>query len=492
MERRSTLDRMSVKRLSPTADLLRNSRLFALPNPLPRPNKPPLPFNFGNNSNLESDTATQRYPTHAAIETTEEGLGRGDWGLKRALPLRSTTRTSTPTVRIGNVDSIDHITDFASAADHVLTLRKWQELDMPLSVMVRERRASQRVPPPQSVFESDIDNTAIHPDSVEERWKFAGPWLTGQDEFEFEDYLKRTVKKQKAAFREFLRLRMAKSQVAAKRREAVENGNDVTETPENINEEASKITDGAVDFLMKQLGQNQDAMQRTLEEFLDLPRRHGASRSMAGQPSYNDKGPPRTHPSAGLSYLRTASHRFNHPIHGPQEDKTPTLSRVLKPQAVLALTGRQTNKRNAIVGVAGVTAEDPAKPFATGDHLPDIEVLQPDKKGGGKVWTQPTRAEIDVQGAIQLTYKRAEMNAINVLLKDRGEYRDDGLPAAAVKSATDRSVPDLAPSKPAGAKTSSGYGLENLTPATSPRAKPFPPESNMAILLEQALQKNAA
>ena len=480
---------MSVKRLSPTAELLRNSRLFALPTSIPRPIKPPLPSAFGANGNFDSDTATQRYPTHAALETTEEALGRGDWGLKRSLPLRSTIRTSTPTVRIDNLDSIDHITDFASAADHVLTLRKWQELDMPMSVMLRERRASIYKPPPRSVFESDIDNTALQPESEQERWKFTGPWLAGQDEFEFEDFLKRKVTKRKGAFRDFLRLRIARSRAAIERREAIESGNDIAEQSENVQEQASKITDEEVDSFMKHLGDNQDAMQRIIEEFLDLPRAQSAQKPGIGRPTYNDKGPPRTHPSAGLSYLRTASHTFNHPLNGPQEDKTPFKGRVMKAQSTPSHTGRHTARRQALVGVAGVVAVDPRKPFQAGDHPPELEQLDPDIVGGGKTWVHPKRAEIDVEGAIQLTYKAGETNAINVALKDQGKPLVETLPRAAVSSFQNRTVPDLAPSRPAVTGTSHGYGLENLAPATSPRAKPLPPQSDIAAMLGQALQR---
>ncbi len=239
---------------------------------------------------------------------------------------------------------------------------------------------------------------------------------------------------------------------------------------------------------MKHLGDNQDKMQRVLQEFLDLPRAQSGQKPAFGRPSYNDKGPPTTHPSAGLSYLRTASHTFNHPLHGPQQDKTPTKGRVLKAQSVPSQTGRHNKLKPAMVGVAGVVALDQVKPFAAGDDLSDVEMLDPDRVGGGKVWTQPTRAEIDVEGAIQLSYKRAEQNAVNVLLKDRGEPLDEVLPAAAVKSFSNRSVPDLAPSKPKGETAPRGYGLEDIALPMSPRAKPFSPQSDIAGMLQQALR----
>ena len=462
------------------ADLLRNSRLFALPHPLPLPAKPSIrdaPTSGAAASSFDSDTATLPYPTHAAIETTESSLARGDWGLKRPLPLRSTARTSTPTIKIDNVDSIDHITDFSSAADHVRTLEKWQEIDMPLSVMLRERRASSYRPPPKSVFEPEIDNTAVHPDSGQERWKFKGPWLAGQNYGEFSDYLERKVKNRKGDFREFLRQRLIRSQAAVRRREMLGNGDGTERGPESEGMETMEVTEEELDMFVKRLRKNQDAMHRLLEEFLDLPREQSDNRLS----TYNDEGPPTTHPSAGLSYLRTASHTFNHPINGPQEDKSPTLARVLKPQAT---TGR--GKTKAMVGVAGVVAEDPRQPFATSDDLPEVERLNPDIVGGGKVWVQPKRADVDVKGRIKLGIKRAGKNAVDVLKADRGGFKEDELPAAAVEAATNRDVPDLAPSRQGAARGAQGYGLEDL--ATSERAKPFEGESDVAVLLGRALR----
>ena len=478
-----------MKRLSPTADLLRNSKLFALPAPLPHASRSAIAPKFGAaTSTYDSDTATVPHPTHAAIETTEVSLARGDWGLKRSLPLRSTTRTSTPSIRIGNLDSIDHITDFSSAADHVLTLQKWQEIDMPMSKMLRERRASSYQPPPKSVFEPETDNTVIRPDSVQERWKFKGPWLAGQNEIEFDDFMKRRVKNRKGAFREFIRQRILRSQATTRRRELVEEGEGTEEALKRVSQGSLIVTDENLDEYIKHLRKDHGAMQRLVEEFLDLPRDQSTYGATMGGSSYDDKGPPTTHPSAGLSYLRTASHTLNHPIHGPQEDKTPYQARILRPQGFLAANDRISGRKPAVLGVAGVAARDSKQPFKQGDDLPEIELLDPDIPGGGKVWVQPKRAEIDVDGRIQMGTKRAEKNALDVLMADRGELKKEDLPAAAVESATDRDVPDLAPSRPAAARGSQRYGIEDITPRRSPRAKPFEADNDVAALLGRALQ----
>ena len=126
------IPKMSLSRqsLSPTANLLRNSRLFSLPNPLPRP---PVSETYGAGISKASDTATLPYPTHQAIATTKSSLARGDWGLKRPIPSRShIVQTSDPVLRITQLDTIEHVTDFDSAADHVRTRQKWEEMGMPM------------------------------------------------------------------------------------------------------------------------------------------------------------------------------------------------------------------------------------------------------------------------------------------------------------------------------------------------------------------------
>src|SRR5690348_438613 len=108
-------------RVSPTANLLRKSRLFSLPPSL----SPPAPTATSSRVS-ESETATLPYPIRAAIETPSSSLANGDWGLKRPLPSKSTTgSSSTPVVRVNKLDTFEHITDFESAADHTVTLKKW-------------------------------------------------------------------------------------------------------------------------------------------------------------------------------------------------------------------------------------------------------------------------------------------------------------------------------------------------------------------------------
>lgn len=477
---------MSLKRLSPTANLLRTSRLFALPPPLSRP-APDLSAI----TNFDSDTATTPYPVHAAIETTESSLARGDWGLKRALPLKSTTKSSTPLIHIDNIDSIDHITDFGSAADHSLTLRKWQEIDIPLTIPEKRDTVSGKLPF-RSAFDSQYDNTQIHEKEpiqgpAKQRWKYKGPWLAGKSDGDFKNYVEKKVKRRRLDFRQHLANRLAQSKAAAQRREAVERGEDLK------NEEQLNVAVSAeeIDAFMRQLRNNEGDLHRLIEEFLDLPREEG--RSLGGDPSqYNEKGPPTTHPSAGLSYLRTDSHVYNHPELGPQEYKAPIQGRVIVPQK----TGDRTNVQ-ALIGVAGVVGKDSRKTFFQEKNDKSASGLghfDPDIQGGGKLWTHPKRASVDSRGRIDLTVDRADKNALNVALGVHSEGTK--LPSAAIAAAKDREVPNLAPSRPKREDAGSGYGLENLDGVgTSGRAVPFlgpddeAPEDALGELLRSGMLK---
>ncbi|KAF2181409.1 hypothetical protein K469DRAFT_713841 [Zopfia rhizophila CBS 207.26] len=143
--------------LSPTAHLLRNSRLFSLPPPLPRPQ---VEGDYGSGIIKSSSTATLPYPTHQAIAAPPSSLSRGDWGLKRPLPLKSKiTQTSNPVVRIKQLDTIEHITDFESAGDHVRTREKWAEMGIPM-LKGKLGKTDMSSTSPKSAFEEVGDVTS--------------------------------------------------------------------------------------------------------------------------------------------------------------------------------------------------------------------------------------------------------------------------------------------------------------------------------------------
>ena len=458
---------MSMKRLSPTANLLRTSRIFSLPPPLPKPSA-----ELSATSTSESETATLPYPINASIQTTESSLGRGDWGLKRPLPLKSTTRSSTPTIHIDNIDSIDHITDFDSAADHVLTLRKWQELDMPISLGETQRTATGASKPSRSVFDSQYDNTHFDGRTQSEdsptklkrqRWKYGGPWLAGQSDIQFQEYV-RKVKNRRTDFRQFAQTKLATIKAAARRREAVEEGTDAEIVEVSVAQEE-------VDNYIKRLRNDENAMQKVLEEFLDLPRNEVQAHG-GGVSDRDEKGPPTTHPSAGLSYLRTGSRIFNHPTFGPQASETPVEGRVVAPQKIQGRT-----QARALIGVSGVVAVDSRYTFTKTDELPGLASFDPDVPGGAKLWVNPRRAVVGSQGKIELIVDRATKNAVNIA---RGLHSEEvkpreAPPGAAITAALhDRATPTLTSDTPRTRRSNQGYGVEDLdVQGRNGRAKPF-------------------
>ena len=441
---------MALKRMSPTAHLLRSSRLFSLPPPLPKPAS-----DFTATANFDSDTATLPYPTQPAIVTTASSLGRGDWGLKRPLPRQSTyEKTTTPILRIHKIDSIDHITDYDSAADHALNLEKWQEMDLPVSMPIFRIRAS-RTEPPVSTFESNIDNTEGSGQSPSHgRWKYKGPWLAGKTEGDFKVYVEKKVKRRKFEFRDFLRQRLAERMTIERREAAIESGEEVR--PGGV-----EVSERDMETYIKELRADEEKLNVIVEQFLDLPTAASTTGTMT---LYNERGPPTTHPSAGLSYLRTKSHIHNHPLLGPMEIEPPVQGRVLLPQK----KGGRGARNDALVGVGGVAADDVKVSMWKSVEEPGITNFDPDIPGGAKLWVHPDSSSIDSQGRIELRWKhRANDNTMAVY---QGQTSVKLLPAVAAPApGTARRMAELSPPPRTTANASQGYGLGGMGSADSSR-----------------------
>ncbi|EEH19712.1 hypothetical protein PABG_01971 [Paracoccidioides brasiliensis Pb03] len=396
-------------RFSPTSNLLRKSRLFALP-----PTLAPPPQAVSSGPIAESDTATLPYPIRAAIVTPDSSLARGDWGLKRPLPAKSTIQSSsTPVVRINALDTFEHITDFESAGDHIKTLAKWQELNLPIVLpkdtgVAAQMGGGRR----ESVFESKIDNThesikSESPDS--KRFRFRGPWLAGQTNFEFDRYLA-SVRRRKPEFMMKLRKLVAEGKLADARRKAREEGKnlDDLQKPQEISDEEFYIA-------LRSLRADPMALGPIISKFLDLPpapqkpnhRIHLSSWSSAPSEAsssvYGRQGPPKTHPSAGLSYLRTGAQIDNHPVVGPQKFSRPFQARILRPKRRFRGTAYK-----AVVAVGGIVAEDVnSHAFREQNGPGGISDFDPDVPGGSKYWVHPVSASITSEGKISLSTNRA-------------------------------------------------------------------------------------
>ena len=424
---------MATKQLSPTGRILRNSRLFSLPPPLARPND-----SLTSTIQHDSETATLPYPTHAALETTPSALARGDWGLKQSLPLKSTAQTSTPTIRVHDIDSINHITNFESAADHVLNLKKWQEIGLPVSRLETPRksvtfRTGQDVfKHHRSVFEPEFDNTEVH-DQVDKgsRWKYKGPWLAGQTQGEFEEYVRKSMKKRKGEFQDFLRAQLSRRMARDRLRAALDSGKEADAEPVEVSDEDLRI-------YIKELRQDQTALFSLIEKFLDLPS--------------SEEAPPTTQPSAGLSYLRTNAYTPNHPVLGPQAKGRPVRGRVLSPRSY---------RLRAILGVGGIVAEDHKDRNYKNLDAPGTDAFDPQLPGGAKIWVTPTRTSVDARGRILLSTDRADRQTVALY-----EERSPEEPMPNHITSGPQEIPNLVPSRaqstPARGR---GYGLEDAKSA---------------------------
>lgn len=448
---------MASRSVAPGAALLRSSRVFAIPAALPRPVAEIAAASGG----FSSDTATLPHPIHQSLTTFQSSLERGDWGLKRSLPLRSTTKTSTPLIKVEAMDTYEHITEFASAADHTLSLQKWQEMGIPISTPKQKRESNfDRISSGKSVFEDDIDSTthAKNSDGNDNvRWKFKGPWLAGQTEGDFSNYVQKEVRKRKSEFRKFLRRECA----SAINKEAKEG-----EAPETDAEAKSilgpqDITEEQLASYIQTLREDRVTLYKLIRTFLDLPPSpvpkdpglFDVSDLFSTAPSlkkpvpepqseasntspYAESGPPKTHPSAGLSYGRTTSKLFNHPIYGPQTYSPPVQARVVTPSR------SPTGTLGAALGVGGfITRLPPSEQLgqknayygrdaaAAGSPFAGFSRVDPNNKEGAKLYVRPTHASVNPDGKVMLNVVLANPAAIAVK-----EDRVDELPAPAPPS----------------------------------------------------------
>lgn len=442
---------MSKATSSPTARLLQSSRLFSLPRPLPQPVNDTL---TSTGIHRHSDTATLPYPTHQAIATPASSLHRGDFGLKRSLPKKA-LKTSTPYVRVRAQDTYEHITDFASAADLTLSERKFREMGVPLLMRAKKTEGRGR-----SVFDSDLDNTdpearaqevvqrgsssalggmaQVAPPKPMQRWKYRGPWIVGMAEGEFDMWLQRNIGRRKEEWKEFVRQRKTEERVADAQREAREAQNPLSKDAIAALQESLRPTDAELESILRDI-RNAHARDKLSSEltllltaFLDLPALSPSAPMAAnGQRNaayFNDlitateRGPPTTHPAAGLSHLRTHAVMSNHPIWGPQSGPNPIEARVVTPRDSAA----RPSNRLALLGVGGFVAEDPntatfdsnAARVARTSRMSEPErmakELDTEIEGGNKIWVQAESGIVDEKGRVRMSVKRADPEALAV------------------------------------------------------------------------------
>ncbi|KAM0435953.1 hypothetical protein ACHAPT_002845 [Fusarium lateritium] len=399
---------MGGRTVSPGGALLRSSRLFSIPKPLPEPPSTSLHI-----SDHKSPTMTRQYPQHQSITSPLSSREKGDWGFKRPFPLKSTMTTSTPLIRVKQVDAIESVTDFASAADYTLSLEKFQELRVPLSIPKENERTTGSTRTDiwrKSVFEEDMDFTDFRQGRADDkRWKFQGPWLARLTEGEFISYLEKSVRPKRAQFRWLLMERLAESINTKQAQAAVDKGE---AAPAKI--KPWDITKAQFTEFVRTLRSDRATLYGLVSKFLDLaPLGHpvgiiqtflSTGENAAAESPYGKAGPPPSHPSAGISYLRTNSYMENHPVYGPQGRHTPVLARVIYPRRNVSL---------AKLGVGGFIADTPPgdneftgrSPQRRGQQkrvLDGIQHLDTTTFGGAKAYVEPVTATVDPSGKVVL------------------------------------------------------------------------------------------
>lgn len=429
--------------LTTTARLLRNSRLFSLPKPL---KTPVAGYRMGGQGGEEvPDSATLPYPTRAAVTTHAKSLSKGDWGLKRELP-RKAFRTSTPVLRVQAVDSIDHITEFESAADHVLTLQKIQEMNIPVVLPKgMEWRQSDRMgnfqKAPASAFEEFCDpkQRPKEPFLVQEdaykptgwgineidrrnrrRWRYDGPWIAGMPTGDFQEYVSSVIKNKRAEFRDWLRKELTRRRsLIAQKKEAInvdagvgpadepEADSFAAEILEEVSEGNKTPAPDTVDADILDLRNHPRELFSLIWKFLDLPGHLPSFEKDLGAFAEEnidiEHGPPVTHPSAGLSYLRPVRQLYNHPALGPMQDSPPVPGRQLQ---------RPSRAAPQVLGVGGVAVARHNNKISDDGQTGNVSSLL--KQGGQKLWVHVDNASIDSKGNIKLAIRGSHTDNVNV------------------------------------------------------------------------------
>lgn len=418
------MGKMAARAVSPGGALLRSSRLFSLPRAIPDKQ---VPYEL---RIVNPESSTKPHPTHQTITSPQTSREKGDWGLKRPLPLKQTMATSTPLLKVRQLDSTERITDYGSSADHALTLEKFNELNMSITVPRPTHKIDgAKTAPRMSAFEEAYDFTVAPEEDPERKgWKFSGPWLASMPEGEFDAFIKQKVLPRRMEFRQVMRTKLANEMTLENNRSAREDGRDA---PPPI--QTAEVTNAQLGQYMRSLRHQRAKLYRFVTNFLDLPPLHipvGLSEAMnipttpSGSPNmlFDAQGPPPSHPSAGLSYLRTHSFMENHFLYGPQEQKKPVLARMLQPQF---------GRKPVMLGVGGFVTEAPggmneanikkaASRKATDRVANGIQHLDIQTHGGAKAWVVPERAYIDPNGMVVLKVVDARDETRLVAIESRG------------------------------------------------------------------------
>lgn len=337
-------------------------------------------------------------------------------------------------IRVHEVDSIETVTDFKAAADHGINLRKFQEMNLPVTLPARKNQPMGAIP--KSVFEEDFDRTHLKAESEDNmRWKFKGPWLAGLTDSGLQDYL-RKVRPRRGDFSIFLKKKLVLELNETAAQKALDRG----EKPPAPVAWEDVTREQELNF-MRELREDRPRLYNFVSLFLDLapvvaPGQVVAQSWDSNHPNgitvksspYELEGPPRTHPSGGLSYLRTAAFLENHPFYGPQAKKTPVKARVVQPKLA------QGNYGGAKLGVGGFVADAPggasafnlarSNTWARQAAVQGIDRFDTHTPGGAKVWVEAQSAHVNSNGQVVVKVGEVDKKAQLVAREMAGEEVD--------------------------------------------------------------------
>lgn len=251
---------------------------------------------------------------------------------------------------------------------------------------------------------------------------------------EFERYVRRVVESpgMRKEFRQFLMsVRVERKREEELDRMRKETGFDPSsqEDVERL-EKACEITNPEKDleeYILRLRNKSDDLsseLPRLIGEFFDLPPFPRNRRPATGYGKVDvsrvlleedeETVSHATHPSAGLSYLKSNAFMENHPIHGPQLQHSPAEARVLRPRE-----SSNSQAESALLGLGGFAVKDitvkhsrqPKEPDSVSEKTRNWNLERP---GSNKLWATPGYAFVDDQGKICMSIDYPDNEAIAV------------------------------------------------------------------------------
>jgi hypothetical protein len=316
-----------------------------------------------------------------------------------------------------------------------------------------------------SIQPQETNSAPSPPVETLRRWRYSGPYLAGLNGLEFDAFLKTITREKRAAFREVVKNDLVEKRAHEQRLKALDEGKTDVSSQSPVEATEKDITEH-----MRYLRNEPGKFGPLIAKFFDLADGPNPSSDMTDPWSYGrdtiaadlyrESGPPRTHPSAGLSYVKTEASVANSPATGPRASREPVAARLLKSRQIMH------NKHVPYVGVAGFVTPEPVGATAITEQIWKWEPV----KDGPKLVVAPISTSVSQAGKVEIKTKRLQ-----------GWVVENELPVDPTKKRTTATM-----STPARAMSSQ---LPSLDSTGSRRTRP-PPEPERDINEELDLLKS--